>query len=252
MIHSAALSDTGRKRQTNQDSHLANPSSGLYLVADGLGGHAAGAVASRLTVSSIDDFVSLVSASAEVSWPFGYNLQISFEQNALRTAVMLANLKVCHSAEEREDCSGMGSTLVALWVRGDAAFWTHVGDSRIYRLRSGEFRQLSEDHSLVQEQLRRGIITAEEVRHHTLKNVVTRAIGTRDPLEVNVQQQTLRTGDCYLLCCDGLTDVVPPEQIQSLMGSGQDLEGSCRALVEAANEAGGEDNITVVLVRVGE
>jgi protein phosphatase len=173
MIHSAALSDTGRKRQTNQDCHLANPSSGLYVVADGLGGHAAGGIAARLTVSSVDDFVSLVSASAEVSWPFGYSLQISFEQNALRTAVLLANLKVCHTAEEREDCSGMRSTVVGLWVHGDAAFWTHVSDSRIYRLRGGELRQLSEDHSLVQEQLRRGIITPEEVKHHTLKHVVT-------------------------------------------------------------------------------
>jgi PPM family protein phosphatase len=100
--------------------------------------------------------------------------------------------------------------------------------------------------------LRRGIITAEEITHHTLKHVVTRAIGTRDPLEVNVQQQTLREGDCYLLCCDGLTDLVPHQQIQQLIGSGQDLEGSCQALVAAANEAGGEDNITVVLVRVGE
>ena len=146
----------------------------------------------------------------------------------------------------------MGSTVVVLWVRGQTAFWTHVGDSRIYQLRGGELRQLSEDHSLVQEQLRRGIITAEEVKHHTLKNVVTRAIGTRDPLEVNVQQQTLRAGDCYLLCCDGLSDLVPNQQIHQLIGSGQDLESSCQALVEAANEAGGEDNITVVLVRVAE
>jgi len=252
MIRSAALSDTGRKRQSNQDCLLTNPASGLYLVADGLGGHAAGAVAARLTASAIDDFISLVSASAEVSWPFGYSLQISFEQNALRTAVLLANLKVCHSAEEREDCSGMGSTVVAFWVRGATAFWTHVGDSRVYQLRGGDLRQLSEDHSLVQEQLRRGIITAAEIKHHTLKHVVTRAIGTRDPLEVIVQQETLRPGDCYLLCCDGLTDLVPDPQIQRIIGSGEDLDGSCRALIAAANEAGGEDNITVVLIGVGE
>jgi serine/threonine protein phosphatase PrpC len=100
--------------------------------------------------------------------------------------------------------------------------------SRIYQLHDGELRQLSEDHSLVQEQLRRGIITPEEVKHHTLKHVVTRAIGTRDPLEVNVQQQMLRAGDCYLLCCDGLTDLVPHQQIQRLRKR-QDLEGSCRA-----------------------
>src|SRR5262245_30433053 len=250
MIYSASLSDTGRKRQTNQDCHLVNARSGLYLVADGLGGHAAGAVAARLTVTSIDDFVALVNASAEVSWPFGYSLQISFEQNALRTAVLLANLKVCHSAEEREDCSGMGSTVVAFWVRGNTAFWTHVGDSRIYQLRGGELRQLSEDHSLVQEQLRRGIIKPEEVKQHTLKHVVTRAIGTRDPLEVVVQQETLQPGDCYLLCCDGLTDLVSDEQIQRLIGDGRNLESSSRALIDAANEAGGEDNITVVLLRL--
>ena len=251
MIHSAALSDVGRRRQTNQDCYLVNPESGLYLVADGLGGHASGGIAAKLTVSSIDDFVGLVSESAEVSWPFGYSLQISFEQNVLRTAVSLANLKVCHAAEEREDCSGMGSTVVVFWVRGDKAFWTHVGDSRLYQFRDGELRQLSEDHSLVQEQLRRGIITAQEAQTHALKHVVTRAIGTRDPLEGNVQEQALRPGDCYLLCCDGLTDRISHQQICEILARGLDAQPTCQALVDAANEAGGEDNITVVLARVG-
>jgi len=252
MINSATLSDIGRRRQTNQDCSLANPESGLYLVADGLGGHAAGAVAARLTASTIDDFVGLVSASAEVSWPFGYCLQISFEQNALRTAVLLANLKVCHAAEEREDCSGMGSTVVAFWARGETAFWTHVGDSRLYQLRDAELRQLSEDHSLVQEQLRRGIITPKEAQNHALRNVVTHAVGTRDPLDVQVQEQPLRHGDCYLLCCDGLTDLVSHDRIHRILTRGLSLQSTCQALVDAANEAGGEDNITVVLVRVGD
>jgi protein phosphatase len=215
-----------------------------------LGGHAAGAIAARLTVGTIDDFVGLVSASAEVSWPFGYSLQISFEQNVLRTAVLLANLKVCHAAEEREDYSGMGSTVVGLWARGDVAFWTHLGDSRVYHYREGELRQLSEDHSLVQEQLRRGIITADEAQNHSLKHVVTRAIGTRDRLEVQVQEQRLRPGDFYLLCCDGLTDRVGPEQIRTTLGETSDLQAKCQALVNAANEAGGDDNITVVLIHV--
>jgi PPM family protein phosphatase len=249
MLQHAALSHVGRRRQTNQDCFLVNADCYLYLIADGLGGHAAGTLAAKLTATSIADFVELVSASAAVSWPFGYSLQFPFEHNVLRTAVLLANLKVCQEAEAREGCSGMGSTVVGIWARNHSAFWTHLGDSRIYLLRGGELRQLSEDHSLVQEQLKRGIITPAEVRTHSLRNVVTRAVGSRGPLEVDVHELSLQDGDLFLLCCDGLSDKVSHSEIHQLLTGDRTLEATAQSLIDAANQAGGEDNITVILLR---
>ena len=248
MMHSAAVSDTGRKRRTNQDCYALNSECQLYQVADGMGGHAAGAEAAKLTVSNIEDFIKLVDVSPEVSWPFGYNVQISFEQNALRTALLLANLKVCQAAEEIEHYAGMGSTVVAVWIRNQKAFWTHVGDSRLYFLRGGELRQLSEDHTLVQEQFKRGIISAEEVKTHSLRHVVTRAVGSRDRFEVEVQELSLKAGDLFLLCCDGLSDKVEQQELKSILLEGQGLQARCQSLVDAANRAGGDDNITVVML----
>ena len=248
MIHSAAVSDTGRKRRSNQDCYLLNPECQLYQVADGMGGHAAGAEAAKLTVTNIDDFIKLVDVSPEVTWPFGYNIQISFEQYALRTAMLLANLKVCQAAEEIEHYAGMGSTVVAVWIRNNKAFWTHLGDSRLYLLRGGELRQLTEDHTLVQEQFKRGIISSEEVRTHSLRHVVTRAVGSRDRFEVDVQELSLQAGDLFLLCCDGLSDKVEHEELSSILRDGEDLQTTCQSLVDAANRAGGDDNITAVLL----
>ncbi len=249
MIESAVLSDVGRKRKTNQDYYLQNSRNDLYLVADGMGGHAAGAEAAKLTATTIDDFITQADASPEVTWPFGYNIQTPFEHNVLRTAVLLANLKVCHAAELTEHFAGMGSTLVAVWIRGDKVFWSHVGDSRLYRFRGVELQQLTEDHTLVQEQLKRGIITREEARTHSLRHVVTRAVGSREHFEVEVREQLLEAGDLLLLCCDGLSDKLENQELQRIVSDGQDLQATCQALVDAANGAGGDDNITVVLLR---
>jgi len=249
MIKSAALSDVGKKRKTNQDCYLENPQTGLYLVADGMGGHAAGAEAAKLAVTTLNEFIRPVDVSPEVSWPFGYDIQTSFEHNVLRTGLMLANLRVCHAAELSEHFAGMGSTLVAVWIRGSRVFWTHIGDSRLYRLRGEALQQLTEDHSLVQEQLRQGIITPEEARTHGLRHVVTRSIGSRNQFKVEVSEQPLEAGDIFLLCCDGLTDKVEDQELQRILLHGQDLEATCRTLVNTANGAGGDDNITVVLLR---
>jgi serine/threonine protein phosphatase PrpC len=249
MIKSAALSDVGKKRKANQDRYLENSKTGLYLVADGMGGHAAGAEAAQLTVTTIDDFIRPADVSQEISWPFGYDIQMSFERNVLRTALLLANLRVCHTAELTEHLAGMGSTLVAVWIRGNGAFWAHVGDSRLYLLRSEQLQQLTEDHTLVQEQLKQGIITSEEAKTHSLRHIVTRSVGNRDHFTVEVKEQPLEAGDLLLLCCDGLTDKVETEELRRILLNGEDLEATCRALVDAANNAGGDDNITVVLLR---
>lgn len=249
MIESAALSDIGKKRKTNQDYFLQNSKNDLYLVADGMGGHAGGAEAAKLTVTTIDDFITQADASPEVTWPFGYNIQMPFEHNVLRTAILLANLKVCHAAELTEHFAGMGSTMVAVWIRGSTVFWSHVGDSRLYCLRGMKLQQLTEDHTLVQEQLKRGIITMEEARTHSLRHVVTHAVGSREHFEVEVREQPLEAGDLLLLCCDGLSDKVENEELQGVLLERRDLVTTCRTLVDTANRAGGDDNITVVLLR---
>jgi serine/threonine protein phosphatase PrpC len=249
MIKSAALSDVGKKRKTNQDCYLENSQTGLYLVADGMGGHAAGAEAAKLTVNTIDDFIGPIAVSPEVSWPFGYDIQASFEDNVLRTGLLLANLRVCHAAELSEHFAGMGSTLVAVWIRGNNAFWTHVGDSRLYLLRVEELQQLTEDHTLVQEQLKQGVITPQEAKKHSLRHVVTRSVGSRDPFQVEVKEQYLETGDLVLLCSDGLTEKVENQELRRLLMHTQDLDATCRTLINAANQAGGDDNITVILLR---
>ncbi|HSR68001.1 MAG TPA: Stp1/IreP family PP2C-type Ser/Thr phosphatase [Acidobacteriota bacterium] len=249
MTKYAALSDTGRKRSSNQDAWFADVERGLFLLADGMGGHAAGEVAAELTVRTFKEFASLVMEDREVTWPFGYDAQAGFEGNLLRTAARLANLKVCSAAEERSQHAGMGSTLVCLWLHQQEAFYCHVGDSRLYLYRKGELRQLTEDHSLVQEQMRAGLISASTARRHALRHVVTRAIGSQESFQPDVDRRPLQTDDVFLLCSDGLNDRLEDPEIASLLDE-DDLEASCRRLVHAANKAGGEDNVTVVLVRV--
>ncbi|MDA2926145.1 Stp1/IreP family PP2C-type Ser/Thr phosphatase [Acidobacteria bacterium AH-259-G07] len=248
MVLSAGLSDIGRKRQKNEDCYLLDSEHHLYLVADGMGGYASGEEAAKLTATTVDDFVSLSGDSRELTWPFGYDSRIAFEHNVLKTALLLANLRVCQVAEEMEHYAGMGSTVVVAWIRQNRAFYSHLGDSRLYLLRNGKLEQLTEDHTLVQEQLNKGIITPEEARNHRLRNVVTHANGVRDRLEAEIQEQVLQPGDQLLLCCDGLTDHLETESLRDLLLCGDDLQSTCQKLVDAANEAGGEDNVTALLV----
>ncbi|RPJ56660.1 MAG: Stp1/IreP family PP2C-type Ser/Thr phosphatase [Acidobacteria bacterium] len=249
MLPSAALSDPGRKRQINEDYFLVNRRHDLYVLADGMGGHAAGEVASQLVAGTIEEFVLLVNESAEITWPFGYSVRMPYEHNVLQTAVQLANSRVSHTAQQSEQYTGMGATVVVVWIRGTKAFYCHIGDSRIYLLREGQLSRLTQDHSLVQEQISRGLITPEEAKTHRLRHVVTRAVGGRDSVDVSVQEQGLQVGDLLLLCSDGLTDCVTDSEICRIMGTPARPEELCQELVDTANRGGGDDNITVVLVQ---
>ncbi|MEE8586166.1 MAG: Stp1/IreP family PP2C-type Ser/Thr phosphatase [Acidobacteriota bacterium] len=249
LISSAALSDVGRWRQTNQDACLVNDELHLYLLADGMGGHAAGGTASKMTVETIDEFVrTAASSNPRVSWPFGYDERIPFQHNVLQSACRLANLRVCRQAEQKEGCAGMGSTIVSVWILNGKAYYSHLGDSRLYLLRSGGLDQLTEDHSMVQQQLKLGVITEEQARTHAFKNVITRAIGVPDNSEIPVGEVVLEKGDRLMLACDGLTDQLTDPVIRWMLLQESDLRKACRNLVEAANQTGGPDNITVVLV----
>jgi PPM family protein phosphatase len=248
-----ALTDVGRKRKGNEDSLFVNPKEQLFVVADGMGGHAAGEVASKVAVESINEFVCLTSGDEEITWPFGLDDSISYDGNRLKTAIRYANRKVLEATRERSDYEGMATTVCAVLVDGESANLGHVGDSRVYLHRAGELTQLTADHSWVNEQIQSGVISPDQARSHPLRNVVTRALGGKPDLLVDMQVHQGQPGDILLMCSDGLTTMIPDEDIGALLAESEgDLEKAAKSLVATANARGGEDNITVLLIRFDE
>jgi serine/threonine protein phosphatase PrpC len=245
-----ARSDVGRKRKGNEDAHSVDPRYKLFVVADGMGGHAAGEVASRIAVDSIAEFVALTAGNEEITWPFGLDDSISYDGNRLKTAIRHANRRVLEATHEKGVLVGMATTVAAVLVDGDVANLAHVGDSRIYLWSGGEITLLTSDHSWVNEQIQTGVISPEQARSHPLRNVVTRALGGRSDLLVDVQSRRMEGGEVLLLCSDGLTTMIADDEIARILEeSGGDVGRAASALVDAANERGGEDNITVVLLK---
>jgi protein phosphatase len=248
-----AITDVGRKRKGNEDSLFVNADQHLFVVADGMGGHAAGEIASRVAVDSINEFVCLTGGDEEITWPFGLDESISYDGNRLKTAIRFANRKVLEVMKEKAEYEGMATTVAAVLVDGDTANLGHVGDSRVYLARGGEVKQLTSDHSWVNEQIQTGVLSADQARSHPLRNVVTRALGGKPDLQVDMQALKLEKGDLLLLCSDGLTTMLTDDEIAGILGEdGTDVEKAARALVAAANNKGGEDNITVLLLRFDE
>jgi len=252
-ISSEALSDVGRKRKGNEDALTVDEEQKLYVVADGMGGHAAGEVASRIAVESIEEFVTLTSGNQEITWPFGLDETISYDGNRLKTAIRHANRKVLEATRESSELEGMATTVAAVLVEDDIANLAHVGDSRIYLWSGGEMTLLTSDHSWVNEQIQTGVISPDQARSHPLRNVVTRALGGRADLLVDIQSRKMESGDVLLVCSDGLTTMMADDEIAgSLAESGGDIVKAARALVDESNDRGGEDNITVVLMKFEE
>jgi len=248
-----AVSDVGRKRKGNEDALFLNEEQRLFVVADGMGGHAAGEVASRVAVEAIAEFVALTGGNQEITWPFGLDDSISYEGNRLKTAVRHANSRVLEATRESAEYEGMATTVAAVLVDGDTANLAHVGDSRIYLFHDGKIEQLTRDHSWVNEQIETGAISPEQARSHPLRNVVTRALGGRADLVVDIQSRRMAAGDMLLLCSDGLTTMVTDADIARILGEAQgDVAKGAADLVNEANQRGGEDNITVVLLKFGE
>jgi serine/threonine protein phosphatase PrpC len=245
-----ALTDVGRKRKGNEDSLFVNPEQNLFVVADGMGGHAAGEVASKVAVDSINEFVCLTSGDEEITWPYGLDENISYDGNRLKTAIRYANRKVLDATKERADYEGMATTVAGVLIDGADANLAHVGDSRIYLVRDKTIKQLTADHSWVNEQILSGVISADQARSHPLRNVVTRALGGKPDLQVDMQVHKMVSGDILLICSDGLTTMLPDEDIlEVVLQNGGDIEKAAQALVDAANARGGEDNITVLLIQ---
>jgi protein phosphatase len=232
-------SDQGRVRPSNEDAFIANPKINLYLVADGMGGHAAGEIASKIAAAAVEE----VMAAQKVQ-------DIPLEE-VLQSAAELANHRIYESQRETPEYTGMGSTLTALAFRNNHYYIAHVGDSRAYLLRDGSLDQLTEDHSYVWPLFEKGILKKSELCTHPCKNLITRAIGTHPQVSVDIREGSVQDEDVYLLCSDGLTDAVPDEGIREILSkSGKSADELGQTLIEAANAGGGPDNITVVVVRL--
>ena len=247
------ISDVGLQREHNEDSFAVLADHGLSIVADGMGGHRAGDVASRLATEAIGEFFKKT-ANDDATWPFHFDPNLSDEENRLLTAIRLANRQIYEHSTRSQDLRGMGTTVVgALFSRRkNQMFLGHVGDSRAYRVRSGQIRQMTRDHSLVNDYLAAMPDMTEEQRGELPKNVITRALGMQDNVEVDLQSDECQPGDVYILCSDGLSGMITDGEILDVVVGSERLEDTCRRLITLANEHGGEDNITAVVIRVEE
>jgi PPM family protein phosphatase len=243
--------DQGKRRNNNEDAYLLDDERGLYAVADGIGGSEGGEVASRIAVETFSDAVMNLIRETEQTVPSGTVRTTGSESTLLRQAITIANNEILRAQEQRPELAGMGTTLSAILFRKEVACIAHVGDSRAYRLRSGEFKQLTEDHSFVAEQVRSGIMTPEQARLSPYRHMITRALGTADEVQPDVAQQRVQKNDRFLLCTDGLTEMVEDEDIRRILASAAPRE-AVQQLLAAANNAGGVDNITAVVVWVSE
>jgi serine/threonine protein phosphatase PrpC len=248
-IEVAGSSHVGMKRSHNEDRFLLLPDQALFCVADGMGGHASGEVASRLAVEELSEFFHLTAADRDVTWPYRMDPGRSYDENRLTTGIKLANRTIFERAGAEANCRGMGTTLVAAHFAADILYVGHVGDSRAYALRDGAMRQLTEDHSLLNDYLKARPLTQAQIDAFPHKNVIVRALGMRTTVQVDVVRLAPEDGDLYLLCSDGLSGMVPDAQLHEVLTGVQDLEEACRQLIERANRAGGTDNITCVLAR---
>lgn len=250
-ISSAVASHPGLRREENEDSYSTRDDLALFMVADGMGGHAAGEIASRLAVDTIVAFVSDTrDADINRTWPFPYDHALSLDGNRLKAAFRLANRKLGSAVDANDTLRGMATTAAAVLFGHGAPTVAHVGDSRVYLLRDGVLKQVTQDHSWVSEQVRAGVMTERDARRHPWRNVVTRALAGGDDPEIDVADVDVKNGDRMLLCSDGLHGVVAPDQLEAIVRKGKPLAETCQLLVDAANAAGGPDNITVVMLQV--
>ncbi len=250
-IISFGKTDPGKKRSNNEDAYLVDDRIGLYAVADGIGGSEGGEVASRIAVNALAQAMPDMLREKDRVGPSGVIRRTELENVLLRQAITTANKEIRDAGKQSPELSGMGTTLVMLLLRDDHACLAHVGDSRAYLLRSGEFKQLTADHSFVADQLRAGVMTAEQAKTSPYRHVITRALGTDSEVQPDVSQLRLQKDDKILLCTDGLTEMVDDDDIGRILADAEPQE-AVQKLLDAANDGGGVDNITAVVVWIAE
>ena len=245
-----AKTDVGLKRSHNEDAFCVDPGLGLYVVCDGMGGRNAGEVASRLAVETIQRHMRDACLNENLPMIGVADRQFSTQTNRLASAIRLANQAVRNAAKQQAEQEGMGTTVVSAALNGQVLSVAHVGDSRMYLIRGETIQQLTADHSLVAEQVRRGLLTEEEAERSPQKNIITRALGVDDTVDVALDEVPLMRGDRVLLCSDGLTRGVKPAEILEVIRREEEPQDASERLVELANAAGGLDNTTVILITV--
>ncbi len=248
-LEMVGATDVGIKRDHNEDAIGMTPELGFAVLADGMGGHNAGEVASAMAV----DIVTRYFKERLADMPEGRldeNTGFTAESMLAQHVIGRANNAIFEAAQRKQECAGMGSTIVVAMVYGNRLTAAHIGDSRMYCLRRDVLSHVTEDHSLIQEQVRRGLLTQADARNSSIKNLVTRALGIEPDVEPDVVEEIIQPGDLYMMCSDGLTDVVPDEAIRLCMiENRKNLQAAVDQLIQFANDAGGPDNISVIIFR---
>jgi PPM family protein phosphatase len=242
-------SDAGCVRQNNEDRILSDPVLGLFAVADGMGGHRHGQIAAELAICTLRRYLESSRSPGDVTWPFGYNWDLSLDENRLITGILLANRHVWKRSEEHPEYAGMGSTVVAVLITDNRAAIANIGDSRAYLYGRRELRQLTIDDTWLNTVMKDGTLDPEALLKHPMRNVLTQAAGTQRELDVHTSRIELEDADVLLLCSDGLYSVVSEESISALLGSKQPLEEQVAQLTDAALSAGAPDNVSCILLR---
>ncbi|HPB99736.1 MAG TPA: protein phosphatase 2C domain-containing protein, partial [Polyangiaceae bacterium] len=252
-FHGAAVTDVGRKRKHNEDTVLSRPDLGLFLVADGMGGHSAGDVASALAANSVEHFFEATRDSPDSELTLPEYPDLVPDAVRLVLAIRHANEQVVRAAQENPDRKGMGTTIVAVVLSSDGMIHVaHVGDSRCYRIGVGDIEQITQDHSFLNDVRWSQPGIAEDVMAGIPKNIITRALGTKENVEPEIRSEMTLPGDAYLLCSDGLSGMISSSTMLEVVDEIDDPEIACLELIERANQAGGKDNISVVIVRIDE
>jgi serine/threonine protein phosphatase PrpC len=253
VFESLGVTDRGLRRHHNEDQFLIRDDLALYVVADGMGGHAAGEVAADLAVREVERVVEATRDYGDATWPHEWDPQLSLNANRLAQAIVSAHRRVTGAVEVDTGLRGMGATIVAALLGSEDGELTvaHVGDSRAYLYRNHATELITSDHSWVHEQVMAGLLSEEAARSHPLKNVVTRALGGSQEPNVDIAERPLAVGDLLLLCSDGLNTMLADGEINDVLGRAGELKDVAREMVTEANHKGGLDNITVILVRVG-
>jgi protein phosphatase len=248
-IRYAAKTDVGMKRTHNEDYFSLIEDEQLFIVADGMGGHASGEVASKMSAETVSEFYQRTK-DEDATWPYKMDRQLSYIENRLACGIKLANYKIYDAASRDIRFKGMGTTIVTSLVCGDKIYVAHVGDSRCYRVRQGGIQQITRDHSLLEDYREaKPDMTEEEQRNFPHRNVITRALGMRETVQVDIKAHQIMDGDVYLMCSDGLSGMVDDPSILRIVSQAKSLERAVAELVDHANRAGGTDNITTLLLQ---
>lgn len=244
----------GMKRELNEDNYAILDKEGVFVVADGMGGHNAGEVASQIAIETVSEFFKASSQDEDMTWPYKLDPSLSLDANKLMVGIKFANRKIFKSSSSNTSYAGMGTTIVSILASNENGeiYIAHVGDSRCYCHYNRVLSQVTEDHSLLNEYIKAGQITKEQAKNFPHKNVIMRALGMKDNVLVDIMKRNAMPGETYIICSDGLSDMVPDKDMEEILNRGLSLEETAGILIDQANANGGKDNITLILVSVEE